>query len=178
MTRTSSGLRSRQSGIRYGSSGSGTGAGPAPAPAPEHLNPGPDGRDLGPENEIPVSGFPLIAGSLYSTEPLSLRASRISSPSPSPVLTFALFAQAAGRFAPLHGMFVSHVPLSPCQHVPSRPLVASRFSDPIVRPDPVFGPVFGRYLRINFSLRTYFRQSFLEGRRQPSLDNSIKGPRE
>ena len=32
------------------------------------------------------------------------------------------------------------VPVSPCQHVPSRPLVASRFSDPKVRPDPVFGP--------------------------------------
>ena len=59
---TSSGLRSRQSGIRYGLSGSGTGtgagagagavagAGPEPVPGAEHLNPGPDGRDLGPEN--------------------------------------------------------------------------------------------------------------------------------
>ena len=48
---TSSGLGSRQSGAWYGSSGSGTGAGPEPVPAPEHLNPGPDGRDPGPENE-------------------------------------------------------------------------------------------------------------------------------
>ena len=39
----SSGLRSRPSGIRYGSSGSGTGAGPEPVPGAEHLNPGPDG---------------------------------------------------------------------------------------------------------------------------------------
>ena len=38
------------SGIGYGSSGAGTGAGPEPVPEPEHLNPGPDGRDLGPEN--------------------------------------------------------------------------------------------------------------------------------
>jgi hypothetical protein len=71
--KTSSGLSSRQSGIRYGSSGSGTGAGnevqrckcgcaacksgrqingPEPGPAPELLNPGPDGRDPGPENEF------------------------------------------------------------------------------------------------------------------------------
>jgi hypothetical protein len=57
--RTSSGLRSQQSGIRYGLSGSGTGAGPKPVPVPEHLKPGPDGRDPRPENEIPVSGFPL-----------------------------------------------------------------------------------------------------------------------
>ena len=48
--KTSSGLRSRQSGIRFGLSGSGTGAGPEPAPGAEHLNPGPDGRDPGPEN--------------------------------------------------------------------------------------------------------------------------------
>ena len=59
---TFSGLRSRQSGIRYGLSGSGTGAGPEPVPDAEHLNPGPDGRDPGPENEIPVSGFPLRGG--------------------------------------------------------------------------------------------------------------------
>ena len=112
MTRTSSGLRSRQSGIRCGSSGTGTGAGPAPAPAPEHLNPGPDGRDPGPENEIPVSGFPLIAGSLCSTEPLSLRASYVC------------------PMSPCHRANMSR----------SRPLVASRFSHPKVQPDPVFVP--------------------------------------
>ena len=55
----SSGLWSRRSAIWYGSSGSGTGAGPEPVPAPEYLNLRPDGRDPGPENEIPVSGFPL-----------------------------------------------------------------------------------------------------------------------
>ena len=59
----SSGLRSRQSAIRCGLSGSGTGAGtgagPEPVPAPEYLNQTPDGRDPGPENEIPISGFPL-----------------------------------------------------------------------------------------------------------------------
>jgi hypothetical protein len=32
---------------------------PEPVPGAEYPNPGPDGRDLGPENEIPVSGFPL-----------------------------------------------------------------------------------------------------------------------
>jgi len=41
--KTSSGLRSRQSGIRYGLSGSGTGAGPEPAPGAEHLNLIPEG---------------------------------------------------------------------------------------------------------------------------------------
>ena len=50
--KTSSGLGSRQSGIRYGSSGSGTGAGPEPDPGAEYLNLGPDGRDPGPENEL------------------------------------------------------------------------------------------------------------------------------
>ena len=114
--RTSSGPRSRQSGIRCGSSGSGTGAGPEPVPAPEYLNPGPDGRDLGPENEIPVSGFPLSAGSFCSTEPLGLRASRISSPSPSPspspVLTFALLHRPQ---ADLHLCTVCLHPLSTCQ---------------------------------------------------------------
>ena len=49
---TSSGLRSRQSGIRYGLSGSGTGAGPEPDPGAEHLNQIPEGRDLGPENDF------------------------------------------------------------------------------------------------------------------------------
>ena len=48
----SSGLRSRQSGIRYGLSGSGTGAGPEPDPGAEHLNQIPEGRDLGPENDF------------------------------------------------------------------------------------------------------------------------------
>ena len=46
---TFSGLRSRQSGIRYGLSGSGTGSGPEPVPGAEDLNQAPDGRDLGPE---------------------------------------------------------------------------------------------------------------------------------
>ena len=46
------GLRSRQSGIRYGLSGSGTGAGPEPDPGAEHLNQIPEGRDLGPENDF------------------------------------------------------------------------------------------------------------------------------
>ena len=53
---TFSGLRSRQSGIRYGLSGSGTGAGPEPVPGAEDLNQGPDGRDRGPENK---SRFPV-----------------------------------------------------------------------------------------------------------------------
>ena len=43
------GLRSRRSGIGFGPSGSGTGAGPEPVPDAEYLNPGPDGRDPGPE---------------------------------------------------------------------------------------------------------------------------------
>ena len=69
---TSSGLRSRQSGVRFGSSGTGTGAGPKPVPGAEHLNRGPDGRDPGPENEFitadamsshpyPVSEFQSVA---------------------------------------------------------------------------------------------------------------------
>ena len=48
---TSSGLRSRQSGIGYGLSGTGAGPEPEPVPGAELLNLGPDGRDLGPENE-------------------------------------------------------------------------------------------------------------------------------
>ena len=32
---------------------------PEPVPGSEYPDPGPDGRDLGPENEIPVSSFPL-----------------------------------------------------------------------------------------------------------------------
>jgi hypothetical protein len=48
-----------------------------------------------------------------------------------------------------------YLPVSPCPHVPSRPLVAFRFSDPMVRPDPVFG---------RFSLKSYapfFSRAFL-----------------
>ena len=79
------------------------------------------------------------------------------------------FARGKAAFAPLHGIVASPCPpcprapsrlrralvnvstcqpvpsrkrLSPCPRAnmsPSRPLVASRFSDPMVRPDPVFG---------------------------------------
>ena len=38
--------------VRYGLSGSGAGTGLNLHLVPEHLNPGPDGRDLGPENEL------------------------------------------------------------------------------------------------------------------------------
>ena len=50
-------FRSQVSAIwyRYGLSGSGTGAGPEPDPAPEYLNPGPDGRDPGPENGLAIA---------------------------------------------------------------------------------------------------------------------------
>ena len=57
---TSSGLRSRQSGIGYGLSGTGAGPEPEPVPGAELLNLGPDGRDLGPEKRVlAVSGWRL-----------------------------------------------------------------------------------------------------------------------
>ena len=90
------------------------------------------------------------------------------------VFHFCTFARGEAAFAPLHGISASHVPMPPCQHVPSRlrralvnvstcQHVPSRkrmspchhahmsprdlwsrsgkfwFSDPMVRPDPVFG---------------------------------------
>ena len=62
-TDTSSGLRSRQSGVRFGLSGSGTGAGPEPGPSAEYLNLGPDGRDPGPESLYLLSSYYTL--SLY-----------------------------------------------------------------------------------------------------------------
>ena len=60
---TSSGPRSRPSGLWYGRSGTGAGAGqnsdPEPVPEPEHLNLATDGRDPRPEKALPPT-FALL----------------------------------------------------------------------------------------------------------------------
>ena len=68
---------------------------------------------------------PLSSASLCSTKPLSLRASSVCPLSTCQLASMPPLAQAL-------------VPVSPCPRVPSRPLVAFRFSDSMVRPDPVF----------------------------------------
>ena len=62
--------------------------------------------------------LPLIAGSLCSTEPLGLRASRISSPSPGPspslVLTFAPLHAAKPHWHLCTVSLPPHIPMPAC----------------------------------------------------------------